>query len=179
MRRLPYSPRPATEADLSQVARIESLLIKPPWSAEAFRQELEKPSSHFWVVTDNETDEKVAAYCVFSFPAEQAHLVTFAVDPQFHRQGLGIYLLRQMLSFVMRKNGESMILEVRKGNAAAVALYQKVGFVVIRTIPKFYPDGEDGFVMLYKTEQNKLSGDPDDDFDRDPEPGEDGKQNFN
>jgi len=131
------------------------------------------------VVTDDETDEKVAAYAVFSFPAEQAHLVTFAVDPQFHRQGLAIYLLRHILAFVMRQNAESMILEVRKGNTAAVTLYQKVGFLVIRTVPKFYPDGEDAYVMLYKTEQNKLNGDPDVDFDRDPEPGEDGKQNFN
>lgn len=179
MRRLPYSPRPATEADLSQVAAIEAKTIRPPWSEDAFRQELDKPHSHFWVVTDDETDEKVAAYGVFSFPAEQAHLVTFAVDPQFHRQGLALYLLRHIIGFVMRQNGESVILEVRKGNEAAVKLYQKVGFLVIRTLPKFYPDGEDAYVMLYKTEQNKLSGDPDVDFDRDPEPGTDGRQNFN
>src|SRR5690606_35979913 len=115
--------------------------------------------------TDNETDEKVLAYCVFSFPAEQAHLVTFAIAPDARRKGMATYLLRQLIAFVMRKKGESVILEVRKGNEAAVNLYQKLGFLVIRTLPRFYPDGEDAFVMIYKTEQNKLNGDPDVDFD--------------
>jgi len=177
MKVLPYSPRPATEADLLQVAEIEAVSIKPPWTLEDFRSELGKPHSHFWVITDNETDEKVLAYGVFSFPAEQAHLVTFAVRAELRKQGLAIYLLRQIISFVMRKKGESMILEVRKGNEAAVSLYQKIGFIVIRSLPRFYPDGEDAFVMIYKMDQNRLSGDPDVDFDTDVVG--DGKTNFN
>lgn len=176
MKRSPYSPRPATEDDLAQVAAIEAMAIRPPWSAEAFRQELAKPHSHFWVLTDNETDENVVAYGVFSFPAEQAHLVTFAVHPAHQRQGLALFLLRQIIGFVMRKKGESVILEVRKGNQAAVSLYQKAGFLVIRTLPRFYPDGEDAFVMIYKTEQNKITGDPETDFDIEHE---DGKKSFN
>lgn len=178
MKPLPFSPRPATEDDLTQVAALEAASIRPPWSAEAFRAELAKPHSHFWVVTDNETDQQVLAYAVFSFPAEQAHLVTFAVRADARRQGLATYLLRQILAFVMRKEGDSVILEVRKGNGAAIALYQKLGFLVIRTQARFYPDGEDAFVMIYKTERNKLAGDPDADFDRDPERGY-GNQNFN
>jgi ribosomal-protein-alanine N-acetyltransferase len=176
MNTLPYSPRPATEADLPQVAQIEGQSIRPPWAVDAFRAELDKPHSKFWVVTDNETDEKVYAYAVFSYPAEQAHIVTFAVHPDFRRRGMAIYLLRQIISFVMREGGESVILEVRKGNGAAVALYQKLGFMVIRTLPAYYPDKEDGFVMIYKTEREKLSGDPDVDFDLEPS---DGKKNFN
>jgi [ribosomal protein S18]-alanine N-acetyltransferase len=174
--KLPFSPRPATEADLEQVAKLEAESIQPPWPLEAFRTELSKPHSHFWVVTDNETDERVLAYAVLYFPSEQAHLVTFAVRPEQRRQGLATYLLRQLISFVMRKRGEGLILEVRKGNLAAVGLYQKLGFFVIRTVQRFYPDGEDAYVMLYKTERNKLTGDPDVDFDLDPD---DGKQNLN
>ncbi len=177
MKTLPYSPRPATEEDLEQTAKIDAGSNQPPWSEEAFRQELSKAHSHFWVVTDNETDKKVLAYGVFSFPGEQAHLVTFAVDPALRRQGLATYLLRQIIAFVMRKNGESMILEVRKGNQAAVALYQKLGFLVIRTLPNFYPDGEDAFVMIYKMERNKITGDPDVDFESEIE--DRGPKNFN
>lgn len=178
MKPLPYSPRPATSDDLPQVAAIEAQSIRPPWSLEAFGQELAKPHSVFWVITDNETDEKVMAYAVLSFPAEQAHLVTFAVHSDYRRQKLASYLLRQLISFVMRKRGESVILEVRKGNQAAVNLYQKLGFMVIRTLPRFYPDGEDAYVMIYKTERDKLNGDPDVDFDSDFGPG-DGKKNLN
>lgn len=162
-----YSPRPATLEDLPQVAAIEAQSIVPPWSENAFQQEIGKAHSHFWVVTDNETDQKVLGYAVFSFPADQAHLVTFGVAPDCRRQGIGVFLLRQIIAYVMRNKGDSLILEVRKGNAAAIALYQSVGFIVIRSQPKFYPDGEDGFVMLYKTERSKLTGDPDQDFEED------------
>ncbi|MGZ3672044.1 MAG: hypothetical protein ACXWR4_19125, partial [Bdellovibrionota bacterium] len=76
MKKFPYSPRPATTDDLDQVAEIEKLSIVPPWPRAAFAAELDKKSGRFWVLTDNETDEKVVAYAVFSFPADQAHLIT-------------------------------------------------------------------------------------------------------
>jgi ribosomal-protein-alanine N-acetyltransferase len=178
MKLLPYSTRPASEDDLVQVAKIEAEANQPPWKETSFRAELDKRSSHFWVITDNETDSQVLAYAVFSLPAEQAHIQTIAVHPDHRRKGIAAYLVRQILSFAMRNDAESAILEVRKGNAAAVHLYQSVGFVVIRTIPAFYVHGsdtEDGFVMVYKTDSEKLTGDPDVDFESDG----DGKQNLN
>ncbi|MGZ3653482.1 MAG: ribosomal protein S18-alanine N-acetyltransferase [Bdellovibrionota bacterium] len=167
MKKFPYSPRPATTDDLDQVAEIEKLSIVPPWPRAAFAAELDKKSGRFWVLTDNETDEKVVAYAVFSFPADQAHLITFAVHPSYRRQGLGLYLLRRLIHYVMRKQGDSVVLEVRKGNAAAVQLYQSLGFMVIHTIPRFYPDGEDAYSMIFKTDRNRLTGDAEVDFDTD------------
>jgi ribosomal-protein-alanine N-acetyltransferase len=165
VKKLPYSPRPATDEDLDQVVEIENVSIRPPWTRAAFAAELDKKTSRFWVITDDETDRKVLAYAVFSFPAEQAHLLTFAVHPDFRRQGLALYLLRRLIQYVMRKDGDSIVLEVRKSNALAVQLYQSLGFLVIHTIPRFYPDGEDAFSMIYKTERSNLSGDPEVDFD--------------
>jgi len=180
MKKFPYSPRPASVDDLDQVAEIEKRSIVPPWTRAAFAAELDKKHGKFWVLTDDDTDDTVVAYAVFSFPAEQAHLVTFAVHPDFRRQGLGLYLLRRLIHYVLRKGGESVVLEVRKGNATAVGLYQSLGFVVLHTIPKFYPDGEDAYSMLYKADRNRLTGDAEVDFDTDngdTPPG--GKQNLN
>lgn len=156
MKKRGYSARPASESDLSSVARIEELTIRPPWKEAQFQQELEKKHSHFWVVTDDETDEKLFGYVVFSFPAEQAHIQTIAVDPEFQRGGIASYLMRKIIQYVSNRNGESIILEVRAGNAPAVQFYQKIGFVILRTLRKFYPDGEDGFVMIYKLDQKKI-----------------------
>lgn len=169
-----YSVRPACDDDIEPVAQIEAKTIRPPWSKESFHAELNKKGAHFWVVTDDETDTQVMAYAVFSFPSEQAHLQTFAVDPKLQRRGLATYLLRQMINFVIRHQGESIVLEVRKGNLPALKLYQSLGFIVIHSIKNFYPDGEDAYSMIYKTERNKLTGDPDVDFDSDH-----GKENFN
>jgi ribosomal-protein-alanine N-acetyltransferase len=180
MKKFPYSARPASTDDLDKVTEIEKVSITPPWTRAAFAAELDKKHGRFWVLTDDETDEKVVAYAVFSFPAEQAHLVTFAVHPDFRRQGLGMYLLRRLIQYVMRKGGESVVLEVRKGNATAVGLYQGLGFVILHTVPKFYPDGEDAYSMLFKLDRSILTGDPEVDFDLDngdTPPG--GRQNLN
>lgn len=167
MRKLSYSPRPATVDDLDQVAEIERQSIRPPWTRAAFAAELEKETSRFWVITDDETDEKVLAYAVFHFPAEQAHLVTFAVHPEFRRAGLGAYVIRRLLQYVFRRGGTSVVLEVRKGNSAAIHLYQSLGFVVIHTQPRFYPDGEDAFSMIFQAAAELPTGDPVVDFDSD------------
>ncbi len=166
--KLPYSIRAASTDDLAQVAEIESKAIRPPWSESAFQQELQKEYANFWVVTDDETDSIIMAYVVFSFPAEQAHLQTIAVHPDYRRKGLASLLIRKIISYVMKKNGESVILEVRKSNQDAIQLYQNLGFIVIRTIPGFYPDGEDGFVLIFKTERVKIenSNDSEDSSDR-------------
>lgn len=176
MRKLHYSTRPATEDDLDQVVEIEQKSITPPWTRAAFAAELDKKTSRFWVITDDETDQKVMAYAVFSFPAEQAHIVTFAVSPQFRRAGIGLYLLRRLIHYVMRKNGESIVLEVRKGNTAAVHLYQSLGFMVIHTMPRFYPDGEDAYSMVFKVDRGAGMSDAEVDFDNDiPDTGGGGK----
>lgn len=173
MKKRGYSARPASESDISSVARIELATIQPPWKESQFLQELEKKFSQFWVVTDDETDEQLFGYVVFSFPAEQAHIQTIAVDPKFQRTGIASYLIRKMIQFVSNKKGESIILEVRAGNSAAIQFYQKIGFVILRTLRKFYPDGEDGFVMIYKIDQKKIGkGDADEDNESDSEEAE-------
>lgn len=151
------SARPATEADLDQVVQIEAEANRPPWSREAFAAEFLKRHGHFWVLTDDETDSLVYAYVVFAFPAEQAHIQTFAVAPSTRRLGHGKHLLRAVIAYVMRKKGESIILEVRESNRAAISLYQSLGFMIIHRMKNFYPDGEDAFALLYSTSQKKLS----------------------
>ena len=49
-------------------------------------------------------------------------------------------------------------LEVRVGNAAAIALYESRGYRKLRVRRKYYPDGEDAFVMskrLFPPEEAK------------------------
>ncbi len=149
---------------MAQVAAIEAKSIRPPWSESAFKAELDKKHANFWVVTDDETDELVMAYAVFSFPGDQAHLQTIAVHPGHRRKGLAALLVRKLISYVMKKGGESVILEVRKSNLAALQLYQNLGFVVVRTLK--YPDGEDGFALLFKVERAKIQEGSEEDIDR-------------
>jgi ribosomal-protein-alanine N-acetyltransferase len=48
---------------------------------------------------------------------------------------------------VVEQGGESLTLEVRESNHAAVALYDRLGFVLAGRRPAYYTDGEDALVM--------------------------------
>jgi ribosomal-protein-alanine N-acetyltransferase len=58
-----------------------------------------------------------------------------------------------MLEFVLersRRSGlESVSLEVRTSNTAAITLYEKFGFVVAGRRAAYYPNGEDALLMIY------------------------------
>ena len=150
------SPRPATLDDLPQVLKINQT-VDPPWSETSFRQEIDKKHSGFWVITDDETDSHVLAYAVFSYPAEQAHLQTFAVHPEFRRRRLALGLLRKMIQFLGKKAVTSMVLEVKRTNIPAVKLYQSMGFIIIHTMPRFYADGEAAYSMIYHFDSETTS----------------------
>jgi len=154
-KRIAITPRPACEEDLDQVVAIEKYSNSPPWSKAAFAAEFQKTGSNFWVLTDDETDNIVYAYVVFSFPSEQAHIQSVAVKKEFRRQGYAVLLLRAVINYVLRKGGDSIVLEVRKNNIAALALYQQLGFVVIHTIRAFYKDGEDAYSLIFRFNRSK------------------------
>jgi len=59
----------------------------------------------------------------------EAEILTFAVDPDFRRQGHGRKLLTAVFALLRDAGVESAFLEVRADNHAARALYGSAGFV--------------------------------------------------
>jgi len=73
-----------------------------------------------------------------------ALIVTLAVDPDWRRQGLGA---RLMHACEARFDLPRFRLQVRKSNAPAIRLYRRLGYAIVDTLPGYYGDGEDGYVM--------------------------------
>lgn len=71
-------------------------------------------------------------------------IVTLGVDPLHQRQGIGARLLAECEAHLTRP---TLRLMVRAGNAPAIALYKKFGYVYIRSEAGYYGDGEAGLVM--------------------------------
>ncbi len=72
-----------------------------------------------------------------------ARLYSLAVDPQERGRGIGGLLIRQ-LAERLPATITALSLEVRHDNAAARALYERLGFAVQETLAAYYPDGGDG-----------------------------------
>ena len=69
-----------------------------------------------------------------------ARLYSLGVDPQERGRGIGGLLVRQLAKRLPAAY-TTLSLEVRHDNAAARALYERLGFTVFEELPGYYPDG--------------------------------------
>jgi len=79
--------------------------------------------------------------------ARKGHIVSVAVMPEYRNLGIGYSLVRQALLSFSENRSDECYLEVRVSNYPAINLYRKMGFEVARTIPRYYFDGSDAYVM--------------------------------
>ena len=67
-------------------------------------------------------------------PAGSIALIDILVESDTRGQGLGRYMLTEMLKFVKKEGYHIVILEVRQDNQAAIDLYTSLGFTPSRTV---------------------------------------------
>ena len=65
----------------------------------------------------------------------ECHVTNFAVAPDFRRRGVADFLLERILEDARGRGLLRATLEVRLGNAAAIALYEKWGFTAAGHAP--------------------------------------------
>jgi len=80
--------------------------------------------------------------------AKKGHIISVAVMPDFRRIGVGHSLVQRILSSLASMQADECYLEVRVSNNAAIELYRRIGFDIARTIPRYYYDGSDAYVMV-------------------------------
>lgn len=78
----------------------------------------------------------------------EGHIVSIGVHPNYRGRGVATALLNEVLSRFKAKGAKSAKLEVRVSNLPAINLYKKLGFRIIGTVEKYYPDGENAHVMV-------------------------------
>ena len=83
---------------------------------------------------------------------DESHITVLAIDPVYHRRGLGRWLLINLLEDACRRQLQRATLEVRASNSRALALYESFGFEALGTRKRYYPDGEDALILW----QNRL-----------------------
>ncbi len=74
-------------------------------------------------------------------------IINIAVESNSRRQGVGRALLAHVRERGRSLGVQRIFLEVRRSNAAAIALYSALGFILSGVRRAYYPDtGEDGLV---------------------------------
>ncbi len=146
--------RRMTLDDVPIVHEIDTLSFSLPWTERSFRLELTgNPVSRNWVA---ESGGRIAAMLTLWLIVDEAHIATLATHPDFRRQGIGEQLMIAALVSARNEGARRAFLEVRAGNASALALYKKYGFVVAGIRPRYYKDNNEDAVLMNLEDLNTL-----------------------
>ena len=96
--------------------------IPRPWSAGEIADLLASPQ----VFACAES----AGFAMGRAAADEAELLTLAVDPARRRQGIGARLVESFAAAARARGAQRAYLEVAADNTAAIALYLQAGFAV-------------------------------------------------
>ena len=139
-------PRLADMKDLAGIAALEMAVFSNPWNEEMVSSSIQGTYDHVKILETSEGE--IAGYIIYSAVCDSADLLRVAVDAGSRRRGIGCKLMETMVDDCKDRNVQSIFLEVRESNAAAIAMYEQFGFVKISTRKKYYDSPvEDGLVM--------------------------------
>ncbi len=137
---------PIREDRIPAILEIERQVNTAPWSERSFRNELDHPQGIFLTAL---VEGQVVGYGGVWLVIDEAHVTTVAVDPAHQRQGIGMKLMVALLEKSRNQGMLCATLEVRAGNAAAIELYKKLGFVIAATRKAYYPDNKEDAVVMW------------------------------
>jgi [ribosomal protein S18]-alanine N-acetyltransferase len=127
--------------DLPSVMEIDALSLPRPWNAAIWRGELGSPYGLYLVIEDS---GEVTGHIGVRHILGELHITTIAVRPEYRRRGQARALIGAALAAYPKAS--HVHLEVRPTNAAAIALYESLGFRETGRRPRYYGD-EDALLM--------------------------------
>jgi ribosomal-protein-alanine N-acetyltransferase len=140
-----------TEADVPAVVAIDGATTgSSGWDEAQVAGELTRSWAHLWVV--READAVRAFLCAW-LVADELHVLNVATDPAHRRRGHGRRLIEHALGFAAGRGVRMLLLEVRRGNAAAIGLYRAFGFCAMGLRARYYSDGEDAVEMVLRLDE--------------------------
>lgn len=162
--------------DIKQVAVIDGLSFTPPWPTNSYNFEINQSTVSHMVVLEQSASEpiqpasnkpirrfinqlrkrassppgmrKIVGYGGLWKIADEAHISTIAIHPDFRGNSYGEVLLAGMYYKAITLEADYMVLEVRVSNKVAQNLYRKYNFHNVDTKKNYYrSDNEDAYDM--------------------------------
>lgn len=133
------------DTHLDGAAELERLCFSSPWSRESLKLLTNDGIGVGFVC---ELDGKIAAYGGMLIAVDEGQITNVAVHPDYRRRGLASAVLNSLMRYARSCHAESVTLEVRASNAAAIALYKKAGFSEVGRRRGFYTKPTEDAVLM-------------------------------
>ena len=132
-----------------EVAELEELCFSLPWSEKALGL-LTADKNVGFVAIDKGTG-RVAAYGGMLAVLDEGQITNVATHPEYRRRGLGERIVNALVEYAESEALVSISLEVRESNGAAIALYEKLGFISAGVRKNFYSSPRENGIVMTKT----------------------------
>ena len=132
---------PAEARDAEALAAIHAQGFHRGWPVADFQSYIAGRDTPVYVACD--ARRKIAGFAMLRLAADEAELITIAVDRRWRKKGVGEALMRALFDDLMMTPARRLFLEVAADNPAALALYTRHGFGKVGERQGYYarPDG--------------------------------------
>lgn len=139
--------RKMTAEDVPFISRLEEETFSMPWSADSFLEMISKEDARYYVA---EEDGRLLGGCGVLMIAGEGNITNVAIASEARNRGIGTALLRYLMAEGDREGLTAYTLEVRVSNAAAIHVYEKLGFVSAGVRPGFYEKPVEDALIFWK-----------------------------
>ena len=122
----PFTIRPMNFDDLEAVEAVDQAAFEDVWQNS--KESLELAFKQAAVATVVEVDDTLAGYQISTATPMGGHLARLAVHPHYQRQGIGMGLVRDMLSQFERRGALTVTVNTQQDNVTSLGLYERIGF---------------------------------------------------
>lgn len=133
--------------DVERISRLEEAAFSMPWSADAFLDMITKPDARYYVA---ELDGEVLGGCGVLMAAGEGNITNVVVDEKARNRGIATKMLQYLIEDGSLNGLSAFTLEVRVSNAAAIHVYEKLGFHSEGIRPNFYEKPTEDAIIMWK-----------------------------
>lgn len=132
----------ATPAHAAAMAEIHARAFPPreAWGPDAFALQVALPGAFGLIAPEG-------GVILARVAADEAEVLTLAVDPVARRRGVARALLAATMTRAAGMGARAMLLEVAADNRGALALYAGAGFRQAGLRRRYYASGADAFIL--------------------------------
>lgn len=132
---------------VAQVAELEKLCFRDPWSENSVASELKNALSLWLVAVDG---ERVAGYVGSQTVMDESDMMNVAVHPDYRKQGIATALILGLVEELRKRGSRSLTLEVRASNENAISVYSKLDFQEVGRRKNYYRNPREDALILRK-----------------------------
>ncbi|MBJ7407797.1 MAG: ribosomal protein S18-alanine N-acetyltransferase [Bradyrhizobium sp.] len=140
---------PATSRDAARLAQLHGASFARGWGEGEFEDMMSERNT---LVQRLRLGSKTVGFAVSRIGADEAEILSIAVDAAYRGRGLSRTLLMTHLGHLAGRGVRTIFLEVEENNQPARRLYDRTGFTVVGRRERYYkqPNGEQLNALLMR-----------------------------